>query len=86
MSDREILPIDKEFRAVLDEAHDKYIDGEKKHGVLDIDKDPRNWITEAINELLDSIVYTSAEIIRLKKVEAMLNEFTDDEFKIDLNA
>lgn len=78
MGERKAQPIDAEVRDVLDGAFDKYIEGEKKHGVLDIDSDPRNFLKEAINELRDSIIYSALEIMRLEKLDDALNGLADD--------
>lgn len=66
--------IDEEIKAVLGDAFDKYREGEKKYGELDIMLDPRNFLAEAEEELLDTMVYCAAEIIRIRRVNAQLNK------------
>ena len=88
MGERKDLPVDEDIQFVLDMAKErgkvldmakiKYIKGEKKHGALDIDKDPRNFNQEAIEELLDSMVYIAAEVLRLMKIEAQVNRLVED--------
>lgn len=42
----------------IDEAKRKrMVKGEKKHGPLDLDRDPRNFIQEAVEELIDALNY-----------------------------
>lgn len=64
---------DAVVRRVLDDAFAKYREGEKKHGVLDIDADPRNFLVEAERELLDAIVYACIEIARIRELNKKLN-------------
>lgn len=63
---------DEIIQGILNDAFDKYREGEKKHGVLDIDTDPRNFLREAENELLDAIVYMCIEVARLRRVNQLI--------------
>ncbi len=66
--------MDREVRSIFDDALQKYHEGEKKYGELDIMKDPRNFLAEAEAELLDTMVYCAFEISRIRKVNATLNK------------
>ncbi len=66
--------IDDEIKGIMGDAFDKYRAGEPKHGELDIMTDPRNFLAEAEEELLDTMVYCAAEIIRIRRVNAQLNK------------
>jgi len=65
--------IDKKVCGIFDDALQKYREGEKKYGELDIMKDPRNFLAEAEAELLDMMNYVAFEILRIRKVNATLN-------------
>ena len=74
---------DERVRKVLDMAFDKYRKGEEKHGVIDLENDPRNFIREAKNELLDNIVYSCFQVEKLDRIERGLKNLlgsggTDD--------
>lgn len=66
--------IDKEVHGVLGDAFDKYRGGAKKHGELELMKDPRDFLAEAEAELLDVMVYASFEIIRIRRINAAFNK------------
>lgn len=68
---------DEAVKVVLRDAFSKYRAGARKHGEINIDADPRNFLKEAEQELLDSIVYTAFEILRLRRVEAHLNAWAE---------
>ena len=70
--------MDREVRSIFDDALQKYHEGEKKYGELDIMKDPRNFLAEAEAELLDTMNYLAFEIIRIRRVNAMLNKMIRD--------
>jgi len=61
--------IDTLVRGVLNDALTKYTEGEKKYGELNIMKDPRNFLKEAEEELLDTMVYCAFEIIRIRRLK-----------------
>jgi len=65
--------IDTLVRGVLDDALTKYTEGEKEYGRLDVIRDPRNFLKEAEEELLDTMVYCAFEIVRIRRVDAELN-------------
>ncbi len=70
--------MDREVRSIFDDALQKYHEGEKKYGELDIMKDPRNFLAEAEAELLDTMNYLAFEIIRIRRVNAMLNKLIQE--------
>ena len=45
------------------EANQRYLMGVKKHGELDLSTDPRNFITEALEELVDAYNYVNWAIM-----------------------
>jgi len=52
---------------ILDVIKSRLEEGSKKYGEeLDVD-DGREWIQEALEEILDACVYLSAKLIQLKK-------------------
>lgn len=65
---------DIRVECVLRDAFYKYREGEKKYGPLDRSTDPRNFLKEAEAELLDAIVYMAFEVLRLRDLDARLNE------------
>lgn len=65
---------DTELEGILSDAFAKYRRGEEKHGVIDIDTDRRDFLTEAEDELLDAIVYNAFQIGRLRRARARLEE------------
>jgi len=69
---------DDELKEILTAAFSKYRKGEEKHGVIDIDSDPRNFLKEAEDELLDSIVYSAFEIARLRKLRARIRQAVEE--------
>ncbi len=70
--------IDKKVCGVFDDALQKYREGEKKYGELEIMKDPRNFLAEAEAELLDMMNYVAFEILRIRKVNAQLNKMIQE--------
>lgn len=59
---------DIELQHIFDDAYDKYREGAKEHGELNIDTDTRDFLKEAEYELLDSIVYLAFQIVRLRRM------------------
>lgn len=55
-------PYQKDIKAVIREALARHEDGARKYGPLDFDRDTRDFISEAIDELLDCINYAAYEI------------------------
>ena len=52
---------------ILDVIKSRLEEGSKKYGEeLDVD-DGREWIQEALEEILDACVYLAAKLIQLKK-------------------
>ncbi len=74
--------MDREVRSIFDDALQKYHEGEKKYGELDIMKDPRNFLAEAEAELLDTMNYLAFEIIRIRRVNAMLNKLIQERAEV----
>ena len=62
---------DTEVKDILADAFSKYKKGEEKYGVIDLDKDPRDFIEEAEAELLDAIVYMAFEISKLRRLKRL---------------
>lgn len=65
---------DSQVKGILDEAFARYKKFEAKYGVPDFEKDPRDFINEAIEELQDTIVYAAFQIARLRFVDKKLKE------------
>lgn len=63
MSDK---PQTYDIEAIIRQALEKYETGRKAYGQLDLSGDPRNYIDEAIEEMLDAINYLCFQIIRLR--------------------
>jgi len=61
-------PTQGDFNRIGAEAFSKYQKGEKKHGVIDLSTDPRDFLIETRDELLDAIVYIKFEILRIEKI------------------
>jgi len=53
--------------AVLELVAEGMVAGRRVYGELRVDKDPRDFRAEAIEELRDSMVYTSAAMLRLRR-------------------
>jgi len=60
-------PQSNDIEKVIREALSRYEAGRLEHGDLDVIRDRRNFIDEAIEEMLDAINYLSFEIIRLRR-------------------
>ena len=61
-------PSDKDIEKVIAEALDRYEAGRLEHGQLDLARDNRDYIEEAIQELLDCINYSVFQILRLRRL------------------
>jgi len=61
-------PTPSDVEGVIRECYEKFIDGEREHGTLDLDADRRNWIDETIEELEDSVNYLVFQILKLKRL------------------
>lgn len=57
-----------DIEAVIRQALSKYEKGRLELGQLDLSTDSRNFIDEAIEEMLDAINYLTFQIIRLRNV------------------
>jgi hypothetical protein len=44
----------------------RMVKGEKKHGPLDLERDPRNFIEEGIEELIDALNYLEIAMLQGK--------------------
>ena len=62
-------PQTKDIEAVIREALNRYGRGRLEHGQLDLSRDKRDFIHEAIEEMLDAINYLCFEIIRLRSIK-----------------
>ena len=65
---------DEAIQEVFRDAFGKYRGGARKHGEIDIDADPRNFLREMEQELLDAMVYLAFEVVRIRRIERKLNE------------
>ncbi len=70
--------IDAEVKGIFEEAFERYKAGEKTYGVFDKEKDPRDFIREAEEELLDTIVYAAFEIARIRALNNKLKSLMED--------
>ncbi|OGW38228.1 MAG: hypothetical protein A2Y97_13915 [Nitrospirae bacterium RBG_13_39_12] len=62
-------PQTKDIEAVIREALNRYGRGRLEHGQLDLERDKRDFIHEAIEKMLDAINYLCFEIIRLRSIK-----------------
>lgn len=62
-------PQSNDIETVIREALNRYDKGRLEHGQLDLSKDKRDFIDEAIEEMLDAINYLSFQIIRLRRLK-----------------
>lgn len=85
MSENKTAP-DAIVKGILDDAFSKYRKGEEKHGVIDLDNDPRNFLEEAEDELLDAIVYMAFEIRRIRALNILLNNLGQETFTISVQS
>lgn len=67
--------IDAKVRGVFDDAHARYMKAEQSYGALDIGTDPRDFLKEAEEELLDLINYAAFEIMKIRALNERLNAF-----------
>tara|TARA_R100001530_G_scaffold3566_4_gene5200 strand:- start:1964 stop:2155 length:192 start_codon:yes stop_codon:yes gene_type:complete len=51
---------------IIDKIRSRLDVGAKKYGEEILDTDPREWVQEALEEVLDLAVYISAQLIRIK--------------------
>lgn len=58
-----------DIEQVIRQALDKFEAGRLEHGQLDLSSDPRNFIDESIEEMLDAINYLTFQIIRLRSLQ-----------------
>lgn len=61
-------PDSHDIEAVIRQALLKYEKGRLELGQLDLSSDPRNFIDESIEEMLDAINYLTFQIIRLRSI------------------
>ncbi len=69
MSKDNMRPQAENIEAVIREALNRYGRGRLEHGQLDLSRDKRDFIHEAIEEMLDAINYLCFEIIRLRSIK-----------------
>lgn len=55
-----------ELRVLVTQA-ERLAMGRKQYGALDIDKDSRDWIEQAVEEGLDHISYLTIELVKLRR-------------------
>ena len=60
-----------DIEAVIKAALAKYEKGRLEHGQLDLSTDIRDFISEAIEEMLDAINYLTFQIIRLRSIKGL---------------
>lgn len=70
--------VDAEVKEIFDEALARYKQGAKTYGVFDKYTDPRNFLKEAEEELLDTIIYTTFEIAKIRTLNNKLNSLMED--------
>ena len=51
---------------IVSEVKSRLDAGAKKYGEEILDSDPRDWVQEALEEVLDLAVYISAQLIRIR--------------------
>lgn len=69
--------IDIKIGCILGTAFDRYNKGELVYGVFDPEKDPRDFLKETEEELLDVIVYAAFQITRLKEMAERIKTMTE---------
>lgn len=62
-------PQTNDIEAVIKEALCRYDAGRLEHGQLDLSIDKRDFIDEAIEEMLDAINYLSFQILKLRGIK-----------------
>lgn len=60
--------VDREIWSIFKDAFTRYKRGEAQYGVLQIETDQRDFLVESEQELLDSMVYDSVEVSRLRRI------------------
>ena len=54
-------------RAVIGRQVERLLVGQQKYGKIDLDTDPRNWLRELSEELLDGLNYIELEQMRRER-------------------
>jgi hypothetical protein len=57
------------LKGVIKEALQRYEDGRNEHGNLALSTDKRNFLDEAIEEMLDAINYLCFQILKLRRIK-----------------
>jgi len=76
-------------KSILNAVKNRLKLGQKKYGNDITDVDPRDWLTEATEEMLDQIVYLTAQhfrmvasrefyFVKMHQAEKLLKEIEDD--------
>ena len=73
----EMSPADKETRGIFEDAFGRYKLGESRYGVFDKDTDPRDFLLEGEEELLDLMVYANFEIARIRALKKRIRSVLD---------
>jgi len=63
-------PQTEDIELIIREALTRYEKGKEEYGDLDLNTDQRNFIDEAVEEMLDTINYLVYEILRLRKFKS----------------
>lgn len=71
-----MTPESKDIEKIIRQALKKYQAGRIKYGQIDLDRDKRDFIIEAEQELLDCVNYCVFQIIRLRRIKDVQLEKT----------
>lgn len=75
--EQEMSSVDKETTAIFEDAFKRYKLGESRYGVFDKDTDPRDFLLEGEEELLDLMVYANFEIARIRALKKRIRSVLD---------
>lgn len=64
----------RDEREVIVEIASRLLMGQRQYGAFNIERDTRDFLTEAGEELFDNAVYLAADVIRVRRARMRMKE------------